>query len=220
MEIVVDYVVECNFRAAGLSRGTGSGLPGSLLNRYRRGMPPSPHARRPATLASLAAELGVSRTTVSNAYNRPDQLSPQLRKRVLETAQRMGYPGPDPVARSLRTRKAGAVRVTKDVVTEQKKISVPVTRDEVRVELLDDDGAEEPEHDRRRIAPHPPGHRPGTEEAVVLMLPSTHSSTSVAVRATEGNTYRMYGLLPVRGTRRHAVGGRRVPLTGSSPYIW
>jgi DNA-binding LacI/PurR family transcriptional regulator len=67
------------------------------------------HARRPATLASLAAELGVSRTTVSNAYNRPDQLSPELRRRVLETARRLGYPGPDPVARSLRTRKAGAV---------------------------------------------------------------------------------------------------------------
>jgi DNA-binding LacI/PurR family transcriptional regulator len=67
------------------------------------------HTRRPATLASLAAELGVSRTTVSNAYNRPDQLSPELRRRVLETARRLGYPGPDPVARSLRTRKAGAV---------------------------------------------------------------------------------------------------------------
>ncbi len=67
------------------------------------------NSRRPATLASLAAELGVSRTTVSNAYNRPDQLSPELRKRVLDTARRLGYPGPDPVARSLRTRKAGAV---------------------------------------------------------------------------------------------------------------
>lgn len=64
---------------------------------------------RPATLASLAAELGVSRTTVSNAYNRPDQLSPELRERVLEAARRVGYPGPDPVARSLRTRQAGAV---------------------------------------------------------------------------------------------------------------
>jgi DNA-binding LacI/PurR family transcriptional regulator len=69
----------------------------------------SPRIRRPATLASLAAELGVSRTTVSNAYNRPDQLSVQLRTRVLETARRMGYPGPDPVARSLRTRQARAV---------------------------------------------------------------------------------------------------------------
>ncbi|MGH3612466.1 MAG: LacI family DNA-binding transcriptional regulator [Pseudonocardia sp.] len=68
-----------------------------------------PNVRRAATLASLAAELGVSRTTVSNAYNRPDQLSAPLRARVLEAARRLGYPGPDPVARSLRTRRAGAV---------------------------------------------------------------------------------------------------------------
>lgn len=69
----------------------------------------SPTPRRRATLASLAAELKVSRTTVSNAYNRPDQLSAELRDRVLTTAKRLGYPGPDPVARSLRTRRAGAV---------------------------------------------------------------------------------------------------------------
>lgn len=72
-------------------------------------MDSSSRSRPPATLASLAAELGISRTTVSNAYNRPDQLSPQLRTRVMEAARRLGYPGPDPVARSLRTRKAGAV---------------------------------------------------------------------------------------------------------------
>jgi DNA-binding LacI/PurR family transcriptional regulator len=71
--------------------------------------------RRRATLASLAAELKVSRTTISNAYNRPDQLSAALRERVLATAKRLGYAGPDPVARSLRTRKAGAVGL---VITE------------------------------------------------------------------------------------------------------
>ena len=66
-------------------------------------------------MASLAAELKVSRTTISNAYNRPDQLSDALRERVLATAKRLGYAGPDPVARSLRTRKAGAVGL---VITE------------------------------------------------------------------------------------------------------
>src|SRR5205807_4497840 len=80
-----------------------------VLKRYGHCMLLSLHSTRPATLASLAAELSVSRTTVSNAYNRPDQLSPELRRRVLEAARRLGYPGPDPVARSLRTRKAGAV---------------------------------------------------------------------------------------------------------------
>ncbi len=75
----------------------------------------SPTPRRRATLASLAAELKVSRTTISNAYNRPDQLSPALRERVLATAKRLGYAGPDPVARSLRMRRAGAVGL---VITE------------------------------------------------------------------------------------------------------
>lgn len=78
-------------------------------------MPRSPHPRRRATLASLAAELNVSRTTISNAYNRPDQLSAELRDRVLAAAKRLGYTGPDPVARSLRTRRAGAVGL---VITE------------------------------------------------------------------------------------------------------
>lgn len=72
-------------------------------------MPRGPTPKRRATLASLAAELKVSRTTISNAYNRPDQLSTELRERVLAAAKAMGYPGPDPVARSLRTRRAGAV---------------------------------------------------------------------------------------------------------------
>ncbi len=75
----------------------------------------SPLPRRRATLASLAAELKVSRTTISNAYNRPDQLSDALRERVLATAKRLGYAGPDPVARSLRTRRAGAVGL---IITE------------------------------------------------------------------------------------------------------
>ncbi|WCZ35923.1 HTH-type transcriptional repressor PurR [Corynebacterium heidelbergense] len=68
------------------------------------------HQRR-GTLASIAAELGVSRTTVSNAYNRPDQLSEELRDRIFRTAARIGYPGPDPTARSLRMRRAGAIGV-------------------------------------------------------------------------------------------------------------
>ncbi|MGB3683460.1 MAG: LacI family DNA-binding transcriptional regulator [Rubrobacteraceae bacterium] len=64
-----------------------------------------------ATIKGIAAELGVSASTVSNAYNRPDQLSPALRERVFETARRLGYGGPDPAARSLRSRRAGAIGV-------------------------------------------------------------------------------------------------------------
>ena len=55
------------------------------------------------TLQTIAEHLGVSRTTVSNAYNRPDQLAPELRERVLATAAELGYTGPDPAARRLRS---------------------------------------------------------------------------------------------------------------------
>jgi DNA-binding LacI/PurR family transcriptional regulator len=55
------------------------------------------------TLQTIADALGVSRTTVSNAYNRPDQLAPELRERVLQTARELGYSGPDPAARRLRS---------------------------------------------------------------------------------------------------------------------
>jgi DNA-binding LacI/PurR family transcriptional regulator len=60
-------------------------------------------------LAEVAAAAGVSRTTASNAYNRPDQLSKAQREKVLAVAAELGYAGPDPVARSLRTRSADAV---------------------------------------------------------------------------------------------------------------
>jgi DNA-binding LacI/PurR family transcriptional regulator len=75
---------------------------------------PPPQGRGRAakpTLATVAKAVGVSRTTVSNAYNRPDQLTPQLRERILETARRLGYPGPDPAGRRLRQGRAGAVGV-------------------------------------------------------------------------------------------------------------
>ncbi len=64
-----------------------------------------------ATLQTIADELGVSRSTVSNAYSRPDQLSPELRRRILATAERLGYPGPNPSARSLRRGKVDAIGV-------------------------------------------------------------------------------------------------------------
>jgi DNA-binding LacI/PurR family transcriptional regulator len=87
--------------------------------------------RTPATLASLAAALGISRTTVSNAYNRPEQLSAPLRERILDAARDLGYPGPDPVARSLRTRRSGSIGL---VLAE--KVSYAV-RDPVAVSFLE-----------------------------------------------------------------------------------
>lgn len=67
-----------------------------------------------ATLKQVAEELGVSAMTVSNAYNRPEQLSAALRERVFEAAQRLGYAGPDPTARGLRRGRTSALGVLYD----------------------------------------------------------------------------------------------------------
>jgi DNA-binding LacI/PurR family transcriptional regulator len=64
-----------------------------------------------ATLKDVAVAAGVSRTTVSNAYNRPGKLSAAVRERILAAAEELGYPGPDPVARGLRTGRVGALGV-------------------------------------------------------------------------------------------------------------
>ncbi|MCU1491006.1 MAG: transcriptional regulator [Acidimicrobiaceae bacterium] len=63
------------------------------------------------TLQLLARDVGVSRATVSNAYNHPEQLSAALRVRILERAAELGFPGPNPLARGLRRRRIGAVGV-------------------------------------------------------------------------------------------------------------
>src|SRR4051812_32770257 len=61
------------------------------------------------TLTTVAKAVGVSPTTVSNAYNRPHKLSPALRERILRAARELGYPGPNPAARSLRRGRAGSI---------------------------------------------------------------------------------------------------------------
>tara|TARA_R110001592_G_scaffold42466_15_gene137876 strand:- start:75 stop:1106 length:1032 start_codon:yes stop_codon:yes gene_type:complete len=54
------------------------------------------------TLKSVAKELDVSNATVSNAFNRPDQLSKKRRDDILESCEKMGYSGPNKAAQSLR----------------------------------------------------------------------------------------------------------------------
>ena len=70
----------------------------------------------PRTANELAKALGVSSATVSNAFNRPDQLSAGLRERILAAAREAGYVGPDPTARALSRGKRGMVGL---VFTEQ-----------------------------------------------------------------------------------------------------
>ena len=59
-------------------------------------------ALRRATMPDVAREAGVSTMTVSYTFNRPERVAAATRRRVLEAAERLGYSGPDPSARSLR----------------------------------------------------------------------------------------------------------------------
>jgi DNA-binding LacI/PurR family transcriptional regulator len=63
------------------------------------------------TLRTIADQVGVSRMTVSNAFSRPDQLSPALRDKILAAAAELGYVGPDPSARALARGTTSAVGV-------------------------------------------------------------------------------------------------------------
>ena len=47
--------------------------------------------------------------SASQAFGRPELVSEGVRERVLAAARALGYPGPDPAARRLRTGRAGAV---------------------------------------------------------------------------------------------------------------
>ncbi|SDQ14898.1 LacI family DNA-binding transcriptional regulator [Quadrisphaera sp. DSM 44207] len=68
------------------------------------GAPP----RRP-TLRDVAARAEVSASTASLAFAGDARVAPPTRERVLAAAAELGYPGPDPLARSLRQGRSGVV---------------------------------------------------------------------------------------------------------------
>ena len=82
------------------------------------------------TLQTIADQVGVSRMTVSNAFSRPDQLSPELRRQILAAADSLGYAGPDPAARALARGATGAIGV---LLTDS---LTPAFTDEVSAQFL------------------------------------------------------------------------------------
>src|ERR1700739_1875251 len=70
-----------------------------------------PSLKDRGTLTDVAKAVGVSVASVSYAFSRPDQLSPELREKILATARSLNYPGPNPAARMLRTGFAGSIAV-------------------------------------------------------------------------------------------------------------
>jgi DNA-binding LacI/PurR family transcriptional regulator len=66
-------------------------------------------AERRVRLRDVADRAGVSVGSASQAFGRPELVSDEVRGRVLAAADELGYPGPDPAARRLRTGRAGAL---------------------------------------------------------------------------------------------------------------
>lgn len=113
-----------------------------------------------ANLRTVAGRLGVSRTTVSNAYSRPDQLNLALRQTILDVAREIGYPGPHPAASMLRKRRGNSIRV---VFTET--LTYAVTDPAARCSLKGVAAAIEPTGTALPLLPVPPGGRVGPAAA-------------------------------------------------------
>lgn len=64
------------------------------------------------TIVDVARAAGVSRGTASNVFNHPDRVRQNLRDKVIAAAAELGYGGPEPKARFLRSGKVRAIGVT------------------------------------------------------------------------------------------------------------
>ena len=63
-----------------------------------------------ATMADVAERVGISAITVSRAFKRPELVAPELRQRILDTAQSMGYV-PNQAASALASARSMTVAV-------------------------------------------------------------------------------------------------------------
>lgn len=100
---------------------------------------------RRLTIKDVARHLGVSAATISNAFNRPDQLSVQLRERILHECKILGYRSPGLPPRSPRPGRVGIVGVVlsdclsynlKDTVANQFLTGLTEELDKAQLNLL------------------------------------------------------------------------------------
>ncbi|HWS58400.1 MAG TPA: LacI family DNA-binding transcriptional regulator [Actinotalea sp.] len=83
------------------------------------------------TLADVAAAAGVSVSTASLAFSGSGPIAASTKERVLAASAELGYPGPNPLGRSLRSGRSGIVGV---VIGDQLRRSF---RDPVSIQMLD-----------------------------------------------------------------------------------
>jgi DNA-binding LacI/PurR family transcriptional regulator len=141
------------------------------------------------TLQTIADAMQVSRATVSNAFNRPDQLTPELRVKILAKAKELKYGGPDAAAAVLRKGRTDTIGV---LFTES--LSYALT-DPVALAVLQ-------------------GIAKETEEAQIrlLLIPTGDDRTNLApVRNAVVDSFIIWSL-PDSDPQRLAILERRLPV--------
>lgn len=73
---------------------------------------------RPVTLADVAREAGVAKSTASYAFSDPGRLAADTTRRVLEAAERLGYSGPSALGRALASGRTSVVAVVTRALLE------------------------------------------------------------------------------------------------------
>ena len=68
-------------------------------------------AEKTAKVSDVAKAAGVSQGPVSNVFNRPELVRPEVREHVHDVARRLGYRGGDPKGRLLRAGKVNAIGI-------------------------------------------------------------------------------------------------------------
>ena len=75
-------------------------------------------AGRPVTLADVAREAGVAKSTASYAFSDPNRLAAGTTRRVKEAAERLGYSGPSALGRALASGRTSVVAVVTRALLE------------------------------------------------------------------------------------------------------
>lgn len=179
------------------------------------------------TLAEVAHLAGVSRSTASLAFSGAGPVSDSTRDKVLAAAEALGYGGPDPVARSLRSGRSGVIGV---VIEDRVRDAF---RDPMNIAMLDgladgtaslgtallllpDSIGEEDDDGPSREKPRRAGPiETAAMDAVVLVGCSTRLDRPVSVLRRRGIPIVAIEAEPMDGVLEIALDNREASATGA-----
>jgi len=186
---------------------------------------------RQATIYSIAKKLGVSASTVSRAFSRPDLVKASVREQVFVTAEELGYV-PNRAARGLATGRTGVFGLLVPDITNPffpplvRAVQLAADQRDTEILLIDTGGSVTAEEDFiRRIRPQVDG--------LIIAAPRLASSrlktmvrgipTVVVNRVVRGLTHVVYDTSQALGEAAdhlHNLGHRRFALLRGPAEAW